>query len=247
MIVRNFDQNINTSEYAKRFITDVGDSQSEKYGDRSGIRMWGYDKSRKLWIVKRNSGKIEYYDKKVAFTSWTKVDLSELSNAPFYNPTKDNAAWNFKRFLENQVKQGFPNMSTAESVLKKDRGRRDPQTGKRLKKVVWPATAKVKLIPMPAPIADGALSEFEFWYFDGVTAVAVVRTRTHQYKLIEPRDLLKFGENDIKLLARTQIKVPEPIFEEAAKEFTKYAALIANRRIWHGAIEDDDAVLIPES
>ena len=41
MIVKNFDQNINASDYAKRFVTERGGRFAEEYGDRSGIKMWG--------------------------------------------------------------------------------------------------------------------------------------------------------------------------------------------------------------
>ena len=60
-----------------------------------------------MWVVKRKSSQIEYYEKPTDFMSWTKVDLAELIHTPFNNPTNDSVAWDFKRFLEDQAKNKF--------------------------------------------------------------------------------------------------------------------------------------------
>ncbi|KAL4564809.1 hypothetical protein LXL04_028880 [Taraxacum kok-saghyz] len=65
---------------------------TDKYGDRSGILMWGYEADRNIWVTKRKSGNVEYYNKKVDFMSWTKVDLSKLIQASFHNPSNDPTA-----------------------------------------------------------------------------------------------------------------------------------------------------------
>ena len=75
----------------KRYVT--------KYGDRSGIKMWGFDFETKLWVVRRNSGRIEHYDKMVDFHTWTSVDLAELVRAPFLNPYEVPRARGFREFL----------------------------------------------------------------------------------------------------------------------------------------------------
>ncbi|CAI9269202.1 unnamed protein product [Lactuca saligna] len=51
---------------------------TQRYCDRSGNLMWGYEADKKMWIVKRKIRSIEYYVKKIDFVSWTKVDLAEL-------------------------------------------------------------------------------------------------------------------------------------------------------------------------
>ena len=61
------------------FFTETRKKFTDKYRDRSGILMLGYDADKKMWIVEQKSGRIEYYDKKVDFLSWTKFDLSESS------------------------------------------------------------------------------------------------------------------------------------------------------------------------
>ncbi|CAI9269869.1 unnamed protein product [Lactuca saligna] len=60
--------------------------------------------------------------------SWTKVDLIELVEAPFHNPSNDPHGTNFKLFLENQIKKKFDGMTTAESFVKKTKGVIDPST-----------------------------------------------------------------------------------------------------------------------
>ncbi|CAI9280058.1 unnamed protein product [Lactuca saligna] len=64
----------------------------DKYGDGFGIIMWGNDSNKRMWVVKRKSGRIEYYEKKVDFLSGRKVDLSKLIHTPFHNPTNDTMA-----------------------------------------------------------------------------------------------------------------------------------------------------------
>ncbi|CAH1450834.1 unnamed protein product [Lactuca virosa] len=51
------------------FFRETGKKFIDKYGDRSGIIMWGYDADKRMWVVKRKSGRIEYYEKKVDFLS----------------------------------------------------------------------------------------------------------------------------------------------------------------------------------
>ncbi|KAL4556434.1 hypothetical protein LXL04_039086 [Taraxacum kok-saghyz] len=92
----------------------------------SGIRVWGYDDDREMWFVKRKSGNVEYYEKKIDFMSWTKVDLSELIQAPFYNPSNDPMTWGFKSFLEDQAKKNFDGMKTAVSFTKKAKASSTP-------------------------------------------------------------------------------------------------------------------------
>lgn len=81
--------------------------------------MWGYDANKQMWIVKRNSGRIEYYEKKVNFLSWTKVDLSKLIHTPFHNPTNEPMAWSFNSFLKDKKKNNFEGMRTALSFTKR--------------------------------------------------------------------------------------------------------------------------------
>ena len=102
--------------------------------------MWGYHADLNMWLVKIKFGALEYYKDAQDFCSWTKIDLTELSNAPFHNPSKDPQATNFKFFLEKQVKENFSGMKTAESLIRKDKDVLDPRTNEPIKIVLWPAT-----------------------------------------------------------------------------------------------------------
>nr|KAJ0212168.1 hypothetical protein LSAT_V11C400222410 [Lactuca sativa] len=88
-----------------------------KYGDRSGIRMWGFHDKLNCWLVKRKTNNVEYYKDKNDFSSLTKVNLAELSEVPFSNPSNDPRATDFKLFSERQVRRGFYGMKTAEYFL----------------------------------------------------------------------------------------------------------------------------------
>ena len=60
-----FMKNSNENRKAKDPVLTVTNLKKrkfgDKYGDRSGIKMWAFDHELNLWVVKRNSGIPEYY------------------------------------------------------------------------------------------------------------------------------------------------------------------------------------------
>ena len=138
--MKNIDQNLR-GDHPQLTVADLEKKKFQhKYGDRSGVRMWGYHDKINCRLVKRKSNTVEYYKHQTEFSSLTKVDLTELSAAPFYNPSNNSQATTFKLFLENQVKRGFDGMKTAESFLKTSKHVSDPSTKKKIKTVMWPPT-----------------------------------------------------------------------------------------------------------
>ena len=111
--------------------------------------MWGFQDDLDLWVVKKNHGNTEYYQDTHDFFSWTKVELTELSEAPFQNPSKDPKAFNFKRFLERQVKENFTGMKTADSLIRRDQEVLDPRTNEPMKIALWPPTKQLNEISIP--------------------------------------------------------------------------------------------------
>lgn len=206
--------------------------------------MWDFDAEKNLWFVKRKSDRVEYDERGTKFKSWTRVDLTEHSQAPFHNPSQDPKAWMFKRFVEDQVKCNFKHMPTAKSFTKRVKGVTDAYTGKGLKNVMWPATDKLKTIPNFKPLPEGTLDSMEFWTFDPSTTTAVIKLKNNRIRLIDHRDLLKFAERHIRRLASTQILVENPLFEVAAKPFTGTAAKIVEKGYWAGALGNADVHLL---
>nr|KAJ0204818.1 hypothetical protein LSAT_V11C500277750 [Lactuca sativa] len=66
LVMKHSDQNA-PGDHPKIFLRETGKKFTDKYWDRSGILMWGYEFDKKMWIVKRKSGRDEYYEKKVDF------------------------------------------------------------------------------------------------------------------------------------------------------------------------------------
>ncbi|CAI9300241.1 unnamed protein product [Lactuca saligna] len=126
ILMKNSDQNV-PDDQPEMFFRETGKKFTVKYGDRLENIMWGYDADKKMWIVKQKSGGIEYYEWKVDFMSWKKVDLSELIYAPFHNPTNDTMAWSFKNVLEIKVKNNFEDLKTTSLFTKKAKGVIDPR------------------------------------------------------------------------------------------------------------------------
>ena len=148
------------------------------------------------------------------------MDLAELSRSPFSNPSDNPQATQFKHFLEDQVKKGFPSMKTVESVIKHYPDVIDPKTGHPLQVVMWPATNQVKQIPVLQSYPDGSLSSMEYWVFDETTTSAVIKLKNGCVRLYDRRDLFQFKKWDTHHLSLHQIIVPEEIFEPGAMENT---------------------------
>ena len=79
-----------------------------------------------------------------------------------------------------------------------------------------------------------------FWTYDPQTATVVIKCKNGkgQYRHVDPRDLLKFHENDIKTLSTHQISVADNLFEEAVTEFTRMVVSIVNTGLWQGGLQD---------
>ncbi|CAI9302871.1 unnamed protein product [Lactuca saligna] len=81
-----FMKNSNENRKTRDPVSTIMDLKKRKFGDEYGDR----------------TGASECYKSTHDFNSWTKIDLAELSRAPFHNPSKDPNASNFKRFLDRQ-------------------------------------------------------------------------------------------------------------------------------------------------
>ncbi|CAI9282196.1 unnamed protein product [Lactuca saligna] len=57
LVMKHSDQNC-PGEHHEMFFRETGKKFTDKYGDRFGIFMWGYDTEKKMWTVKRKSGRI---------------------------------------------------------------------------------------------------------------------------------------------------------------------------------------------
>ncbi|MFS7998938.1 hypothetical protein Hanom_Chr12g01159941 [Helianthus anomalus] len=115
------------------------------------------------------------------------VDLRELSRASYHDQTISpncKIGWNFFNRLQQQAKVNFKDMKLAKSILLEDEEVLDPATNKPNKTVMWPATKQTKSVPLLKELPDNSLKDL----------------------IMDTRDLMCFGENDIKLLAQTQIR-----------------------------------------
>ena len=118
LIKKNVDQNV-APDRGGLLFTELGTKFTDKYGDRSGIKVWSFDADRKIWMIRRNSGNVEYYKKLADFKLLTKIDLKELAAAPFFNPSNHQGAMDFKLFLERKAKKNFKEIKVATSFVKK--------------------------------------------------------------------------------------------------------------------------------
>ena len=175
--MKNFDQNLR-GDQPQHTVTELNKKRFQhKYGDRSGIWMWGFHEKINFWLVKSKSNTVAYYKHQNDFSSLSKVDLSELSATPFYNPSNDPHATNFKTFLENQVRRGFDGMKTIESFLKTAKGVYDPITNKSIKNVMWPPTKQLTKIPITKNFCYGTLCNMLYWVYDEATTSVVTSDR----------------------------------------------------------------------
>jgi hypothetical protein len=242
MIMRNSDPS-NQDGNRDEILVACGDPFTDVHGDRTGVARWGYDEKKRLFYVRRNSNREEYFKFRSQFHSFTAVGLQELIRAPFFNPSNDVQATNFVRFLERQAKRGFPNFRTAKARITRIQGILD-ENGNTYTHVMWPPTKKEKVIPMAKPLPDGSLRTIEFWVYDSKSFEAVIKIEKNCIRVRNAKDLVMFREHDIKILSRVQITVLDPSHEEAAKEYTAMVAHIINKRFWAGELDGMDVRLI---
>ncbi|CAI9263467.1 unnamed protein product [Lactuca saligna] len=109
----------NENRKAKDPVLTITDLKKRKfgdaYGDRSRIRMWTFDPESNTWVVKRNSSVSEYYKSVHDFNSWTKVDLAELSRAPFQKIRK---LWILNQAYDDETATAAIKFKDREQVLR---------------------------------------------------------------------------------------------------------------------------------
>ncbi|KAJ0839389.1 hypothetical protein HanPSC8_Chr14g0606221 [Helianthus annuus] len=227
VILKNKNANPDDEDaHATHHLMDVGETLYDKVGNRSGVVSWGYDHDRKRWWIKRKVGPVEWYKHSGQFQSFTKVDLTDLSNAPYVDDKPGGPGYAFFERLKREVARGFPSMRTADSIVKPAKGIRDPYTNKRMKIVHWPATDKEKTIPLVRKIPKGALKTLHFWAYDERLGQAViVCDGDASYCLVDQIDLLNLAVEDLEVLASNQIRATEK-YEEIAKGWTSAVASV---------------------
>ena len=207
MILKN--KNLNPDDVdaqTTHHLMDVGETLYDQVGNRSGVVSWGYDHDRKRWWIKRKVGPVEWYKHPGQFQSFTKVDLTELSNAPYVDDNPGGPGHMFFERLKREVQRNFPSLRTADSIVKPLKGVRDPFTNKRMKAVHWPVTDKEKVIPLVKKIPQGALKSLHFWAYDERLGQAVfVCDGDVSFRLVDQVDVLNIALEDLEVLAQNQI------------------------------------------
>ncbi|KAM0061106.1 hypothetical protein Hdeb2414_s0004g00132031 [Helianthus debilis subsp. tardiflorus] len=224
---------------ATHHLMDVGETLYDQVGNRSGVVSWGYDHDRKRWWIKRKVGPVEWYKHPGQFQSFTKVDLTELSNAPYVDDNPGGPGHMFFERLKREVQHNFPSMRTTESIVKPLKGVRDPFTKKRMKVVHWPVTDKEKMIPLVKKIPKGALKSLHFWAYDERLGQAVfVCDGDISFRLVDQVDVLNIALEDLEVLAQNQIRATEK-YEDIAKGWTAaVASAIHIRNVGFGGLRD---------
>ncbi|MFS8002789.1 hypothetical protein Hanom_Chr13g01206211 [Helianthus anomalus] len=106
-------------------------------------------------------------------------------------------------------------MKLAQSIVEEDEEVLNPATGKPYKNVRWHVTKETNIVPLLKELPNNSLKDLKFWMYDPLTGFNV------------------FGENDIKLLAKTQIQ-SDPRQEVMAKTWTSGVAQILAFKLWSG-------------
>ncbi|KAJ0788354.1 hypothetical protein HanPI659440_Chr05g0190741 [Helianthus annuus] len=109
----------------------------------------------------------------------------------------------------------------------------DPATNKPFTTVMWPPTKQSKIVPLWKELPDNSLKDLQFWMYDPTTGQAVIMCENAEYRVADTKDLMRFGENDIKLMGRTKIR-SDPQYEVCAKNFTASIAHITLFKLWSG-------------
>ncbi|KAJ0524348.1 hypothetical protein HanRHA438_Chr09g0374041 [Helianthus annuus] len=124
-------------------------------------------------------------------------------------------------------------MKLAQSIVQEDAELVNHAIGKPYKTMMWPATKQTMIVPLLKELLDNSLKDLQFLMYDPVTGQAVIVSDNVEYKFLDTRDLMCFGENDIKFLEKTQIK-SDPQYEVCAKSWTGAVAQILGFKLWSG-------------
>ncbi|MFS7979343.1 hypothetical protein Hanom_Chr10g00926231 [Helianthus anomalus] len=124
--------------------------------------------------------------------------------------------WNFYNKLQKQAQVNFKDMNLVQSFIRVHEDVIDPSTNQQLKTVMWPPTKQTNTVPLLKDLPDNSLKDSQFWMYDPVTGQTVIVCANEEYRVLDVKDLMCFGENDIKLLGRTQIR-SDPKYEVCAK------------------------------
>ncbi|KAJ0792861.1 hypothetical protein HanOQP8_Chr01g0022731 [Helianthus annuus] len=164
------------------------------------------------------------------------VDLREMSKVPYHDQCRDHnckIGWNSYNKLQRQTKVNFKDMELAQSFILEHEDVIDPSTNKPFKTVMWPTTKQTKIVPLLKEFPDNSLKDLQFWMYDLVTGQAVIVCVAEEYNVADVKDLMRFEENDIKLLGRTQIR-SDPQYEVRTKNFTAAIAQVTLLKMWSG-------------
>ncbi|KAJ0703255.1 hypothetical protein HanPI659440_Chr14g0548921 [Helianthus annuus] len=107
-------------------------------------------------------------------------------------------------------------MKLAPSTIEEDEEVLDPATGKPYKTLRWPAPKQTNTVPLLKELPDNSLKDLKFWRYDPLTGQAIIICENTEYRFMDTKDLMCFGEKDINLLAKTQIQ-SDPQHEVMAK------------------------------
>ncbi|MFS7934930.1 hypothetical protein Hanom_Chr05g00397461 [Helianthus anomalus] len=121
----------------------------------------------------------------------------------------------FFNILQQQEKVNFNDTKLAKSFPLEHEDVLDPATNKSFTTMMWPPTKQSKTVPLLKELPDNSLKDLQFWMVAGV------------------KDLMHFGENDIKLLGRTQIRSDHQ-YEVCAKTFIDSIAKITLFKLGSG-------------
>ncbi|MFS8034980.1 hypothetical protein Hanom_Chr17g01587601 [Helianthus anomalus] len=95
-----------------------------------------------------------------------------------------------------------------------------------------PPTKQTNTIPLLQDLPDNSLQDFMFWMYDLVSGQVVIFCKHDEYRVVDFRDLMRFGEKDIHLLGRSQIQ-SDPQYKICAKSFLARIAQIILFRMWY--------------
>ncbi|KAL9992264.1 hypothetical protein Hdeb2414_s1195g00991031 [Helianthus debilis subsp. tardiflorus] len=124
-------------------------------------------------------------------------------------------------------------MKLAQSFVLEHEDILDHSTNKPFKTVMWPPTKLRKTVPLLKELLNNSSKNMQFWMYDPVIGQAVIVCATEEYRVADVKDVMRFGENDIKLLGRKQI-MSDLQYEVCAKNFTAEVAQITLLKLYSG-------------
>ncbi|KAI3773815.1 hypothetical protein L1987_48350 [Smallanthus sonchifolius] len=161
---------------------------------------WKFDNDKKMYVIKRVAGDIQYFDTSHKLQTLPRWDIRDLSRLKMINESNNTRASAFEVLLRNQCNQNsFTSFQPQIPIRRKIKKKYRTNEKIKYKYIVKPAdTVTTVYIPERK---RSFIKDFDKWFYDSSSHEAVIQQRgLPEVIIFDPMDLFSFSDEDLKIL-----------------------------------------------